>query len=87
MVSRAAAFVLLAMYGCLLIFVLYTHKDLVSNEESSDNAKITDNNDPLQQNLGNVAGLNVNRQDDDGKKTKSSTEEDEKNGGNSRIKT
>jgi len=50
--------------------VLYTHKDLVSNEESSDNAKITDNNDPLQQNLGNVAGLNVNRQDDDGKKNK-----------------
>jgi len=32
LVSRAAACLLLAMYGCLLLFVLYTHKHIVDPE-------------------------------------------------------
>jgi len=31
MVSRAAAVLLLIMYGCLLVFVLYTHKDQIED--------------------------------------------------------
>jgi len=33
-VSRAAAVILLIMYGCLLVFVLFTHKDADKNEEA-----------------------------------------------------
>ncbi len=34
MVSRAAAIILMLMYCCLLVFVLYTHKDIMSAEVS-----------------------------------------------------
>eukprot|EP01084_Bolivina_argentea_P099014 177984_1 len=33
MVSRAAAIILMLMYCCLLVFVLHTHKDIMSEEE------------------------------------------------------
>ena len=35
MVSRAAAIILLLMYCCLLVFVLFTHKDIM-NAETQD---------------------------------------------------
>ena len=35
MVSRAAAIILMLMYCCLLVFVLYTHKDIM-NAEAQD---------------------------------------------------
>jgi len=39
MVSRAAACALLVMYGCLLFFVLHTHKHIVDPEANKNNGK------------------------------------------------
>src|SRR5690606_31727983 len=49
MVSRAAACILLMMYGCLLVFVLVTHKDLMDVDSSSSDLnkqikKLSDDN-------------------------------------------
>jgi len=45
MVSRVAAIMLLIMYCCLLIFVLFTHKDLVDLEEATNSAVATNEKD------------------------------------------
>lgn len=44
MVSRAAAIILLAMYGCLLFFVLFTHKDIMEPENATLNDNLNNNN-------------------------------------------
>ncbi|ETN99020.1 hypothetical protein RFI_38467, partial [Reticulomyxa filosa] len=45
MVSRAAAVLLLIMYSCLLVFVLFTHKDLGEHQEPVEAFRLHGNKD------------------------------------------